>query len=71
MSETKNFAIRQLHRISTNIALLEKCNNDWSNILKELKDDANVTKEHEYAQICEGEDGLKTLLIGNEVLARL
>ena len=35
-SEAEDFA----NRISTIITLLEKCNNDWSNILKELKDDA-------------------------------
>ena len=32
-SEAEDFG----NRISTNIALFEKCNNDWSNILKELK----------------------------------
>ena len=67
--EAEDFA----NRISTNIiALLEKCNNDWSNILKELKDDAKVTEEREYACVCESEDGLiEALLTGNEVLARL
>ena len=67
-SEAEDFA----NRISTNIALLEKCNNDWLNILKELKDNAKVTEEHKYAPICEGEDGLiEALLTGNKVLARL
>ena len=67
-SEAEDFA----NRISTAIALLEKCNDDWSNILKELKDDAKVTEEREYARVTEGEDGLiETLLNGKEVLARL
>ena len=67
-SEAEDFA----NRISTNITLLEKCNNDWSNILKEMKDNAKVTKEHKYAPVCEGEDGLiEALLTGDEVLARL
>ena len=44
-SEAEDFA----NRISTTITLLEKCNDDWSNILKELKDDAKVTEEREYA----------------------
>ena len=67
-SEAEDFA----NRISTNIALLEKCNNDWSNLLKELKDDEKVTEEREYARVCEGEDRLiEALLTGNEVLARL
>ena len=67
-SEAEDFA----NRISTTITLLEKCNDDWSNILKELKDDAKVTEEREYARVTEGEDGLiETLLNGKEVLARL
>ena len=67
-SETEDFA----NRISSNIALLEKCNKDWSNILKELDSDAKVNEEHEYARVFEGEDGLvKVLLTGSEVLARL
>ena len=44
-SEAEVFA----NRISTTIALLEKCNDDWSKILKKLKDDAKVTKECKYA----------------------
>ena len=67
-SEAEDFA----NRISTTITLLEKCNDDWSNILKELKDDAKVTEEREYARVTEGEDGLiETLSNGKEVLSRL
>ena len=62
-SEAEDFT----NRISINIVLLKKCNNDQSNI---LKDDRKVTEEGEYACICEGEDGLiETLLSGNEALA--
>ena len=39
-SEAEEFA----NRISINIALFKKCNNDWLNILKELKDDASHRK---------------------------
>ena len=40
--------------------------------MKKLKDDAKVTEEHEYARVCEGEDGLiEALFTENEVLARL
>ena len=65
-SEAEDFA----NRISSNIALLEKCNRDWSNILKELKDDAKITEESEYTR--DGEDGfIEVLLVATEVLARL
>lgn len=61
-----------INRISTTITLLEKCNDDWSNILKELKDDTKVTKDSEYACVTEGEDWLiEALLNGKKVLARL
>ena len=67
-SEAEDF----INRISTNIAFLEKYNNDWLSILKELKDDTKVTKEHEYAHIYESEDGLiEALLTGNKLLAGL
>ena len=46
-NEAENFA----NTTSNNIALLEKCNDNWSNILNELKDGAKVTKESEYAHV--------------------
>ena len=67
-SEAEDFA----NRISSNIALLEKCNRDWSNILKELKGDTKVTEESEYTRVSDGEDGfIEVLLVATEVLARL
>ena len=67
MDEEESEAEDFTNRISTNIALLKKCNNDWSNI---LKDDRKVTEEREYALICEGENGLiEALLSGNKALA--
>ena len=67
-SEAEDFA----NRISSNITLLEKCNKDWSNILKELKGDAKVTEESEYTRVADGEDGfIEVLLVATEVLARL
>ena len=40
--------------------------------MKELKDDAKVTEEREYARASEGDDGLiEVLLNGKEILARL
>ena len=66
-SEAEDFA----NRISSNITLLEKCNKDWSNILKELKGDAKVTEESEYTRVADGEDGfIEVLLVATEVLAR-
>ena len=59
------------NRISI-IALLEKCNKDWSNILKELKGNAKVTEESEYTSVADREDGfIEVLLVATEVLERL
>jgi len=67
-SEVEDF----VNRISYNIALLEKCNKDWSNILRETKGDAKVTEEHKYAKVSEGENGfIDVLMVANKVLVRL
>jgi len=67
-SEAEDF----VNRISCNIVLLEKCNKDWSNILRETKGDARVAEEREYAKVSEGENGfIDVLMVANEVLARL
>ena len=46
-----------INRLSTNSLLLERCNKDWSNILKDatLKGEAKATEEREYARATEGE----------------
>ena len=67
-SKAEDFA----NRISSNITFLEKCNKDWSNILKELKGDAKVTEESEYTRVADREDAfIEVLLVATEVLARL
>ena len=38
-----------INRLSTNSLLLERCNKDWSNILKDAKGEMKATKEREYA----------------------
>ena len=71
-SETEDFINRQ----SSNIVILERCNKDWSTLLKETKGDARVTEEQEeereYTHVVEGEEGfIEVMLIANEVMARL
>ena len=40
-----------LQRLSTNVALVEKCNDEWKSLLgsKDLKDDSKTVEEKEYA----------------------
>ena len=67
-SETEDY----INRLSSNIAILERCNKDWSTLLKETKGDAKVTEEREYIRVAEGEEGfIEVMLIANEVMARL
>jgi len=67
-SEAEDF----VNRISCNIALLKKCNKDWSNIWRETERDAKVAEEREYARVSEGENGfIDVLMVANEVLAKL
>jgi len=55
--------------------LLERCDNDWKTLLKELKGDSKAkveTEEKEYLWAAEGEDGfIELLLDSREVSARL
>ena len=67
-SEVEDF----LSRLTTNVSLLEKCNKDWSNILKETKGDAKVNEEKEYSRATDGENGfIEVMFIANEVISRL
>jgi len=64
-----------VHRVDMNVALLERCDNDWKTLLKELKGDSKAkveTEEKEYLWAAEGEDGfIELLLDSREVSARL
>ena len=53
-----------IHRMETNTALLERCNDDWKALLKELKGDSTAVKaeEKEYLWAAEGDDGIIKLL---------
>ena len=67
-SEVEDF----LNRLTTNVSLLEKCNKDWSNVLKEAKGDAKATEEKEYSRATDGETGfIELMFAANEVISRL
>ena len=63
-----------LQRLSTNVALLEKCNDEWKSLLgsKDLKGESKAVEQKEYACAIEGEGGIIELqLDAREVIARL
>ena len=49
-----------IHRFSTNITLLEWCNQEWTSILNVMEGDSEekIAKEREYLQAIEGSEGL-------------
>ena len=60
--------------METNTALLERCNDEWKVLLKELKGDSKAaeTEEKEYLWAPEGDDGIiKLLLDSKETTAHL
>ena len=61
-----------INRLSTNSLLLERCNKDWSNILKDSKGEAKANEEREYARATEGENSfIELMLTANDMIARL
>ena len=59
-------------RINTNVSLLERCNRDWSSLLKDLKNEDRSKEEKEYQHVAEGSEGyIEILMDANEMVARL
>ena len=59
-------------RINTNVSLLERCNHDWSSLLKDLKTEDRSKEEKEYQRVAEGSEGyIEILMDANEMVARL
>ena len=54
-----------IQRMETNTALLERCNDEWKALLKELKGDSKAAEaeEKEYLWAAEGDDGIIELLL--------
>ena len=50
-------------RIQKGCRLLERCNNDWANIMKDLQDDDRTAEEQIYASVVEGETGFIAVLL--------
>jgi len=61
-----------MQQFATNIARLEKCNEEWLKLLDKFKGDKKMAEEKEYVWAAEGGDGLIELLLdSNETVAWL
>ena len=58
--------------INTNVSLLERCNRDWSSLLKDLKSEERSKEEKEYQRVADGSKGyIEILMDANEMVVRL
>ena len=58
--------------MNTNVNLLEKCNRDWLNLLKDLGAEMKAAEEKEYDRVAEEAEGfVEVLLNAKEAVARL
>ena len=60
-----------IHQMETNTTVLERCNNEWKVLLKELKGDSKVVEagEKEYFWASEGDDSIIKLLLDSMLTA--
>ena len=59
-------------RININVSLLERCNRNWSSLLKDLKNEDRSKEEKEHQCVAEGSEGyIEILMDANEMVARL
>ena len=49
---------RRFESNSKGCRLLERCNNDWANILKDIQDDDRTEEKQRYSSVAEGETGV-------------
>ena len=58
--------------MNTNVNLLERCNRDWVDLLKDLGAKTKVAEEKEYDQVAEGVEGfVEVLLDAKESVTKL
>ena len=61
-----------IERMNTNLNLLERCNRDWGNLLKDLSGEEKAAEEKEYNRVAGGNEGfVEMMLNSNEAVARL
>ena len=51
LEEDKILVEEVIARINTNVSLLERCNHDWSSLLKDLKNEDWSKEEKEYQRV--------------------
>ena len=61
-----------IERMNTNLSLLERCNRDWGNLLKDLSGEEKAAEEKEYNRVAGGNEGFVEMMLNlNEAVAQL
>ena len=61
-----------IHQFSSNIVLLERCNQEWNTLLHGMKGEERAAEEKEYLWAADGDEGLIELLLDSrETVAQL
>ena len=69
LDESENTCEDLFNRLTRCVTLLEKCNSDWTSLLKTVQGDE---EEREYDRVSDGEQGLVQILLdSNDTLAQL
>ena len=72
LDESENTCEDLFNRLTRCVTLLEKCNSDWTSLLKTVQGDEKTEEEREYDRVSDGEQGLvRILLDSNDTLAQL
>ena len=71
--EELEFQVEEIiKRVNTSVSLIERCNRDWANLLRDVKDEEKVKEEKEFERAADSKDGyIEALLDAGDVVARL
>ena len=71
--EELEFQVEEIiKRVNTSVSLIERCNRDWANLLRDVKGEEKVKEEKEFERVADGKDGyIEALLDAGDVVARL
>ena len=52
-----------IERMNNNVSVIERCNANWTSLLRDLKGEAKVTEEQEHNRVAEGDEGYVEVLL--------
>ena len=72
MEEEEEIIEDLVERMNNNVSIVERCNDDWASLLRNLKGETNVTEEEEQSRAADGKEGYVELLLDSgECIGRL